>query len=175
MWKEDEHPRAEDGKFTNGNGEYRQNTGYDEILKDERDDGEVEDKGNDLEDILGEEFTNVKGQAAVELLLNKKRGHVKGAFHREDIGDIDLLWGSKTVGLQHILERREEQGIDGKDFVKNLSDVVEKGIYHKKTVRGDFEFWYNGKMAVIAVEYHGNKITYLLTSYKRTKIKTPQR
>lgn len=33
MWKEDEHPRAEDGKFTNGSGEYRQNTGYGEILK----------------------------------------------------------------------------------------------------------------------------------------------
>lgn len=46
MWKEDEHPRAEDGKFTNGSGEYRQNTGYGEILKGGSSNG-GEDKKND--------------------------------------------------------------------------------------------------------------------------------
>lgn len=166
MWKEDEHPRAEDGKFTNGSGEYRQNTDYGEILKDERDDGEVADKGNDLEDILGEEFTNVKGQAAVELLLNKKRGHVKGAFHREDIGDIDLLWGNEFLGLQHILKRRQEQGIDAENFVQNLAQAVEYGLFKKRNDRGNFELQLERNVVVIAPEYHKNKITYVLTAYK---------
>lgn len=32
-WDESKHPRAEDGKFTDGTGSYRQNTSYNEILK----------------------------------------------------------------------------------------------------------------------------------------------
>lgn len=121
---------------------------------------------------MGEEFKGVKGQDAVNKLLKEKRGHVKGAFHREDIGDIDLLWGSDSVGLKHIIQRREEQGIDVEEFLSNLADVVEKGEYKKRNERGNFEFWYKGKMAVIAPEYHGNKITYLVTAFKRKKIKS---
>lgn len=123
----------------------------------------------ELDALLGEEFKGVKGQAAVDKLLKEKRGHVKGAFHRDDIGDIDLLWGNASTGLEHILERRNQQGIDSNDFVKNLSEVVEKGEFQKKNEKGNFEFWHQGKMAIIAPEYHGNKITYLLTAYKRTK------
>ena len=35
-WEESKHPRAEDGKFTDGNGSYRQNTSYGEILEHDR-------------------------------------------------------------------------------------------------------------------------------------------
>lgn len=54
-----------------------------------------------LKKLLGKEFTGVKGQKAVEKLLQEKQGHVKGAFTRQDIGDIDLVWGNEKQGLCH--------------------------------------------------------------------------
>jgi hypothetical protein len=98
--------------------------------------------------------------------LKEKRGHVKGAFHRDDIGDIDLVWGNDDAGIKHILKRREEQGINTDEFMKNLSEVVEKGNFRKKNERGNFEIMHEGKMAVISPEWNGTKITFLLTAFK---------
>ncbi len=129
---------------------------------------------SELTTLLGEEFKGYKGQDAVNKLLQEKRGHIKGAFHRDDMGDIDLLWGSDTLGLKHIIRQRESQGIDTQVFLNDLASVVEKGDYYEKNKRGDFEFIHNGKMAVIAVEYQGSKMTYLLTAFKtRYKVKVP--
>lgn len=141
---------------------------YDSQKKDfgEIDEEEKESPENSIGELLGEEFKTVKGQAAVDKLLKEKHGHVKAAFHREDIGDIDLVWGNEYLGLQHIITRREEQGIDAKDFVGNLSEVIEKGNFRKKNVRGNFEFIHNGKVAVISPELRGNKIIFLLTAFK---------
>ena len=61
---------------------------------------------SDVDKLYGEEFKGYKGQAAIDKLLKEQRGHVKGAFHRDDIGDIDLVWGSDTAGLQHIIKQR---------------------------------------------------------------------
>lgn len=115
---------------------------------------------------MGREYKGYKGQAAVDKLMQERKGHVKGAFHRDDIGDIDLLWGNDYLGLQHILRQREKQGIDGTEFVKDLAEVVEKGTFRKKNDPGNFEFLHNGKMVVIAPEFHGNKLTFLVTAYK---------
>lgn len=128
---------------------------------------------SELTTLLGEEFKGYKGQDAVNKLLQEKRGHVKGAFHRDDMGDIDLLWGSDSVGLKHILQRREEQGINTEEFVSNLAEVVERGEFYQKNNNGNFEYWYKGNMVVIAPEYHGNKITFVLTAFKRKRIKRP--
>lgn len=125
-----------------------------------------EDETQDISELLGEEFKGVKGQQAVDKLMKEKRGHVKGAFRREDLGDIDLLWGDDTYGLQHIIKRREEQGINAKEFVQDLAEVVEKGKYRKRNAKGNFELLHNGKMAVVAPELHGNKLTFLVTAFK---------
>lgn len=179
-FEENKHPRDSDGKFTDKNGKTATDKVRESIKK--YSDSPAEDmaamgvsKPKELDELLGEEFKNVKGQAAIDKLLKEKRGHIKGAFHRDDIGDIDLLWGDDTLGLQHIIMRREEQGINVTQFLQDISDVVEKGYFKKKNDRGNFEFWYDGKLAVIAPEYHSNKITYLLTAYKQSRknYKTP--
>jgi len=128
----------------------------------------------ELDKLLGEEFKGVKGQAAIDKLLKEQRGHVKGAFHREDIGDIDLLWGNDYVGLLHILKRREEQGINSIEFIKDLANAIEHGKFEKKNKLGNFEFRYDRKIVIIAPEYHGNKITYVLTAYKTREKKPPK-
>lgn len=80
-----------------------------------------------------------------------------------------MLWGNDYVGLQHIIERRAQQGINVDKFLLNIADVVQYGKFKSKNDRGNFEFWHDGKLAVIAPEYHGNKITYVLTAYKQSK------
>ena len=142
--------RGDDGKFAAGGGKHRNK------------------QPEDITELLGEEFKGVKGQQAVDKLMQEKRGHVKGAFHREDIGDIDLIWGDDTCGLQHILSRREEQGINAREFVQDLAEVVEKGQYRRRNDRGNFEFLHGRKMAVISPELRGNKLTFLVTAFKTT-------
>lgn len=116
--------------------------------------------------LLGREYIGYKGQAAIDKLMREKQGHIKAAFHRDDIGDIDLLWGCDTFGLQHILQRREDQGINSAEFVKGLSDVIEKGTFVKRNDRGNFEFVYDSKVAIVSPELYGNKLTFLLTAFK---------
>ncbi|GAA9281731.1 hypothetical protein TH0227_08840 [Helicobacter pylori] len=73
--------------------------------------------------------------------LNKPHfcGFVAGAFHKEGLGDIDLVWGNKDYGLEHILKRREDQAIakglneqQAKEYalnvVKSIPEIIEKGV-----------------------------------------------
>lgn len=98
------------------------------------------------------------GQAAVEKLLKEKQGHVKGAFSRKDIGDIDLVWGDEEKGLAHLIKNREKQGIDVKKFLADFAEVIEKGkAYPNKYYMSRLDVWHKGKMAVLETEYDGKK------------------
>ncbi len=59
----------------------------------------------------GHNYSEFKGDGlgAINKLLETKKGFVAGAFHKEGLGDIDLVWGNKDYGLEHILKRREKQ------------------------------------------------------------------
>ncbi|WRB80489.1 DUF3519 domain-containing protein [Helicobacter pylori] len=89
------------------------------------------------------EFKN-DGLGAINKLLETKKGFVAGAFHKEGLGDIDLVWGtpktkdSDGYGLAHILERRisneMKKGLseaEAKEYalniVKSIPEVLEKG------------------------------------------------
>ena len=136
------------------------------VYKERSEEREKVVKPSDVDKLYGEEFKGYKGQAAIDKLLKEQRGHVKGAFHRDDIGDIDLVWGSDTAGLQHIINRRLMQGIDVANFLSSLGEAVEKGSFRRQTQRGDYEVTYNGSIAVLAMSYHDNKVQFLLTAYK---------
>ncbi|WRD43827.1 DUF3519 domain-containing protein [Helicobacter pylori] len=83
------------------------------------------------------EFKN-DGLGAINKLLETKKGFVAGAFYKEGLGDIDLVWGNKDYGLEHILKRREKQaknkGLNeqqAKEYalnvVKSIPEIIEKG------------------------------------------------
>ncbi|GAA9440189.1 hypothetical protein UBN10_14220 [Helicobacter pylori] len=89
------------------------------------------------------EFKN-DGLGAINKLLETKKGFVAGAFHKEGLGDINLVWGtpktkdSNGYGLAHILERRisneMKKGLsetEAKEYamsvVKTIPEVIEKG------------------------------------------------
>ena len=122
----------------------------------------------DITALLGDEIKGVSGQDAVNVLLEKKSGHVKAAFIREDIGTIDLIWGDETCGLCHIIKQREKQGTDPTEFLSDIEDVITYGIISKNR-KGRFEIFYNRKIAIVSPELRGNKLTFLLTAYKTRK------
>ncbi|WRE02905.1 DUF3519 domain-containing protein [Helicobacter pylori] len=88
----------------------------------------------------GNHYSEFKGDGlgAINKLLETKKGFVAGAFYKEGLGDIDLVWGNKDYGLEHILKRREQQAMlkglneaEAKEYalsvVKTIPEAIEKG------------------------------------------------
>ncbi len=75
-----------------------------------------------------------KGAQAVAKLLQEKRGQVAGAFYREDLGYIDLVWGDSKKGLAHILERRTQQYGEQQalEFIHNLPRMLQEAKFYKE-------------------------------------------
>ena len=144
-WREEDHPRGKDGKFGQGGGD--------------------DEEDVDVAELLGEEFTGVKGQAAVDKLMHEKKGHVKGAFTRKDIGDIDLVWGNERMGLAHIIKRRKETGQNLEELLNNLTDIIEKGQLEIGT-NGRFVISLENKKAVIKPEFNNKKLQFVLTAFE---------
>ncbi|ENO7737849.1 hypothetical protein ACB560_001413, partial [Campylobacter upsaliensis] len=90
------------------------------------------------------------GKGAVEKLLKEAedfkqrgekgefKGQVAGAFYKEGLGEIDLVWGDSKKGLSHILERRTQdfinQGLEkGKaeykvrELLSEIPQILENG------------------------------------------------
>ncbi|WP_231622970.1 DUF3519 domain-containing protein, partial [Helicobacter pylori] len=119
-----------------------------EAVKDMQKESEKGSKKQKLEtpSEWGENYSEFKGDGlgAINKLLETKKGFVAGAFHKEGLGDIDLVWGkpktkeSVGYGLAHIIERRTANKInqgasetEAKEYalnvVKSIPEVLEKG------------------------------------------------
>ncbi len=106
----------------------------------------------------GHSYSEFKGDGlgAINKLLETKKGFVAGAFHKEGLGDIDLVWGNKDYGLEHILKCREKQaknkGLNeqqAKEYALNIAKTIPEAI--DKGVKVDN----NGR---IAIEYNGMRV-----------------
>lgn len=71
-------------------------------------------------------------QKAIDTLMENQRGFVPNAFHTNKTGNVDLVWGNSKLGLQHIKERRDAQGLDGNAFIKDLPDLIKNGKNYGK-------------------------------------------
>ena len=81
-----------------------------------------------------------KGQEAIGHLLQKRSGQVKGAFHKEGIGDIDLVWGDDKIGLQKIITKHSNDfasfGDGQKGIINGLSEIIKQGkVFEKNNVK----------------------------------------
>lgn len=65
-------------------------------------------------------FSTIRGKEALETLLTYKLGQVKGAFYKEGLGDIDLVWGDSKMGLAHILEKHPE-------VIEKIPEIINDG------------------------------------------------
>jgi len=80
---------------------------------------------------FGNIYNSFKGmpQEAFWFLINHQEGDLVGVFSRNDIGDVDLVWGDDSCGVCHILLRH----ISEKDFptidqmILAITDIVQNG------------------------------------------------
>ncbi|MCQ2986382.1 DUF3519 domain-containing protein, partial [Helicobacter pylori] len=134
----------------------------------------------------GHHYSEFKGDGlgAINKLLETKKGFVAGAFYKEGLGDIDLVWGtpktkdSNGYGLAHILEKREKQykrlGLTNeqakertKELLKQIPEVIEKGIKDNDYI-GHATIRHNG-IEVGLSSQKGNtplKNHYMITSFE---------
>lgn len=133
---------------------------------------------------FGENFSEFRGQGAkaVEKVLQERNGQVQGAFYRDELGEIDVVWGDEKIGLQKIVEKHlnDFEKFDGNNPFEKLTnainEIVESGklisengvdtLWHKK---GD-EYYLVG----ISKGFKGQgENNWIITSYKKTKGKIP--
>ena len=91
-----------------------------------------------------------KVKAAFDFLMKHKSGDLLGVFHRDDVGDIDLVWGDYNGGLQHIIRRHI---VEQNDFnnVDEIRDVLDDVIAHGSIVRENLD--------KVNIEYDGYRVS----------------
>ena len=100
----------------------------------ERNDEEIKPIGKGVFGNIYDQFRG-KVKEAVDFLLKHKEGDLLGVFHREEIGDIDLVWGDTKAGLRHIFEKHiikqnDFNNID--EMIDAMDDVISKGKIRKE-------------------------------------------
>ncbi|PAF51987.1 DUF3519 domain-containing protein [Helicobacter sp. 13S00477-4] len=104
------------------------------------------------------------GKQAIEHLLTTKEGQVQGAFYKEGLGDIDLVYGDDKFGLKHIFDKHPE-------VVDKIPEIIEKGnIVKQNDLRYRIEL--DNKVVGLVGEYKGNKKDWILTAFEKEA--TPQ-
>lgn len=111
-WEESKHPRDESGK------------------RDDHDDSYPE---KNYPEYKGQ------GQKAVDFLMRKRSGQIKGAFNRKEIGDIDIRWGK-------VIDSEKHTGY-------GLAHIIDK----------------HGETVAIRRSWNGNKKTWIVTGFEKEK------
>ena len=93
------------------------------------------------ENKFGENYSEYAGKPkeALDFLIDKKSGQVRNAWERDDIGDIDIVYGKKAFGLRHIIGKHVGITEDGKekDFKdeKELISTIDKLLREGELIR----------------------------------------
>ena len=114
------------------------------------------------------ELYNVKSKGAIETLLTAKMGHIQGAFHRKELGDIDLVWGDSNFGLKHILDKH---GSEFKDIAKELDEIIQNGEVVKNSDRATLQYTKeNGEIFKVGLKANWKgeptQNKWIITAYK---------
>ena len=123
-------------------------------------------------------FTKQSGKPAeaIDKLLEQKQGFVPKATVK-DGKSIDFIWGkhrnidiskqkSSGEGLKHIIERRNQQGYDGENFVRELPELFKEGkTYSKEGHPGRYYVGEKNKEAAIRTDYNKKPRNWLTSAY----------
>ena len=113
-------------------------------------------------------------EKAINVLRQKQRGFVPGAFTKEGIGEVDLPWGkhkgSSGYGLKHIIKRREEQNVNIDAFLKELPKLVQNGKTINALKYPNRQFIENStNKMIIDNEFLGKPINFVITAFRKNK------
>ncbi|MCR2101554.1 hypothetical protein CUPS4258_09475, partial [Campylobacter upsaliensis] len=112
------------------------------------------------------------GKGAIQKLLAEKGGQVSGAFYKEGLGDIDLVWGDDSFGLKHILNKH------GDEF-ENIAEELDKIIQNGEVVKthngynitlGDYKVGLNIGWNQNGVKIGENK--WVVTAFDNSKLQS---
>ena len=120
------------------------------------------------------------GQGAVKKLLAEKQGQVAGAFYRQDLGDIDLVWGNDEIGLKKIIDKHlsdfaDFKGDTAQDKLANaLGEIVKDGKLINDKGVNTLYFSQGEKVYLVGLSEGFNGVgnnKWIITSYKVENIK----
>jgi len=104
---------------------------------------------------FGNIYDQFKGKVkeAFDFLVAQQSGDLLGVFHDDEIGDIDLVWGSReeNAGLDHIIFKHVGEG---KDFLtidearQAIDAIIRSGVKIKNN-RDKVIYELNGKRVVV--------------------------
>lgn len=135
---------------------------------------------------FGQNFSEFKGQGAkaVEKVLQERSGQVQGAYHRDDLGEIDVVWGevqgsgkeAKGWGLAKIIEKHLNAG-DFKAFgegeaglINAINEIIDKGKLIKDGDRATLRYVKDGEIFKLGLKgnWHGEPTQnkWIITTYK---------
>ncbi|WQX05888.1 DUF3519 domain-containing protein [Helicobacter pylori] len=131
----------------------------------------------------GPNYSEFKGDGlgAINKLLETKKGFVEGAFYKEGLGDIDLVWGNKDYGLEHILKRRESDAIDkgmskeeakkyALEIINNIPNIISNGKLSKDDL-GRLSIEFKNQRVGLNDSWKGETLNnrWVITSYEIDK------
>ncbi len=101
-----------------------------------------------------------------------------GAFYKEGLGDIDLVWGNKDYGLEHILKRRESDAIDkgmskeeakkyALKIINNIPNIISNGKLSKDDL-GRLSIEFTNQRVGLNDSWKGETLNnrWVITSYE---------
>ena len=137
--------------------------------------GEIEDAEPIGTGVFGNIYNQFKGKVneAFNFLMHHKSGDLLGVFHRDDVGDIDLVWGDENMGLAHILGKHVGEGKDFEtpdDAVSMIDNVINNGSIMQDTPNR-YVITLDGFRVGIRKEFDGDKKNWIVTAidYNRSK------
>ena len=144
--------------------------------------GEIEAETPTIEDaepigtgVFGNIYNQFKGKVkeAFNFLMHHKSGDLLGVFHRDDVGDIDLVWGNEKMGLAHILGKHVGEGKDFEtpdDAIAMIDNVINNGNIMQDTPNR-YVITLDGFRVGIRKEFDGKKKKWIVTAidYNRSK------
>jgi len=135
-------------------------------------DGVAQAEGGRIEPVgtgpFGFIYNQFKGKVreAIDFLTRHQSGDLLGVFHRDDVGDIDLVWGDKNGGLAHIIDKHITTHDDFKD-IDEASQVIEDVINNGEITKdGKLRIEItDGKYKVsIRKDYNGESKNWVVTA-----------
>ena len=117
------------------------------------------------------------GRAAIQKVI-ETHGQVAAAMHRDDIGDIDILWGwagnadkefKNGYGISHIIARREFYNLNGELVAQMMPDVIMKGEIINK-LKDRIRIGYGDYIAILSNDWYGYTVPHwLLTGFIKSQ------
>ena len=130
--------------------------------------------------MFGPIYTQFKGKPkeAIKFLRQQKKGECPASLHRDDIGDIDIVWGEVTdpvkhkgFGLSHIIDKHEAEinqlGFEVEDFVPIVVQFGE--LQEKRSDKNKIMLESQMFRVIIQKKWNGKEKTFLLSAFDLRK------